>query len=105
MDITSDESVNSDHSAVICRVPTTSTVPPKRTMTVRRLKNLNSQQISHDIACSDLTAQQACASAAEAFSCYINTLLSILDQHAPARKFTITVKKQYTMAQHGYKSC
>ena len=59
---------------------------------MRKLKNVNTQQISHDIACSDLSTQQACASAAEAFSCYNNTLLSILDQHAPARKCKITVK-------------
>ena len=92
-DIPCDESVNSDHSAVIFTVPTTHTVQPKRTITVRKLKNVNTQQISHDIACSDLITQQACASAAEAFSCYNNTLLSILDQHAPARKCNITVKK------------
>ena len=91
-DITCDESVNSDHSAVIFTVPTIHTVQPKRTITVRKLKNVNTQQISHDFACSDLITQQACASAAETFSCYNNTLLSILDQHAPARKCNITVK-------------
>ena len=91
-DITCDESVNSDHSAVIFTVPTTHTVQPKRTITVRKLKNVNTQQISHDIACSDLITQQAYASAAEAFSCYNFKLLSILDQHAPARKCNITVK-------------
>ena len=61
-------------------------------ITVRKLKNFNTQQISHDIACSDLITQQACGSAAEAFSCYNNTLLSILDQHAPTQKCNITVK-------------
>ena len=91
-DITCDESVNSDHSAVIFTVPTTHIVQPKRMITVRKLKNFNTQQISHDIDYSDLIAQQAGASAAEAFSCYNNTLLSILDQHAPARKCNITVK-------------
>ena len=91
-DITCDESVNSDHPAVIFTVPTTHTVQPKRTITVRKLNNFNTQQISHDIACSDLITQQACVSAAEAFSCYNNTLLLILDQHAPARKCNITVK-------------
>ena len=59
---------------------------------MRKLKNVNTQQISHDIACSDLSTRQACASAAEAFSCYNNTLLSIRDQHAPARKCNITLK-------------
>jgi len=68
----------------------------KRMITVRKLKNFNTQQISHDIACSDLIAQQASASAAEAFSCYNNTLLSILDQHAAARKCNITVKNNVT---------
>ncbi|KAK2183690.1 hypothetical protein NP493_299g00033 [Ridgeia piscesae] len=99
-DITCDESIKSNHSAVIFTVPTTQTVQPKRTITVRKLKNVNTQQISksanqqisHDIACSDLITQQACASAAEAFSSYNKTLLSILDQHAPARKCNITVK-------------
>jgi hypothetical protein len=90
-DITCDESVKSDHSAVIFTVQTTQTVQPKRTISVRKLKNVNTQQISH-ITCSDLITQQACASAAEAFSCYNNTLLLILDQHAPARKCNITVK-------------
>ena len=42
-DITCDESVNSDHSAVIFTVPTTHTVQPKRTITVRKLKNVNTQ--------------------------------------------------------------
>ena len=37
-DITCDELVNSDHSAVIFTVPTTHTVQPKRTITVRKLK-------------------------------------------------------------------
>jgi len=54
VDITCDESVNSDHSAVIFTVPTTSTVQPKRTMTVRSLKHkLFENPSRHCLLCSD----------------------------------------------------
>ena len=85
-DIQINNSVPSDHSAVIFDLPLKSPGPPSKTITYRKWKDLDIAALTCDIDESSLTSadvRSSWTSVSEAVQQYDDTLKHIIDKHAP----------------------
>ena len=94
LDLQCDDSVHSDHSAVIFRIPLPKADLSQKRVQIRKWRNINLQSFVQDIRSSDLAAVHSASSAAAAVQIYDTSLSTLLDKHAPAINRVITIRHE-----------
>lgn len=91
LDMDLDNSVKSDHTAVIFTLPLHAPPPLRKQLCYRKWRDIDREAFSRDILSSDLMALDT-MSAVEAVDTYNKDLSELMDQHAPTIQRTITIK-------------
>jgi predicted nucleic acid-binding Zn-ribbon protein len=86
--------VLSDHSPISFQMPFRKPAPVQKEFTVRRLNNIDIDELHSDILNSKLVTSPPC-DITEYVQLYNNTLSDILDSHAPSQTKKVTIKQQY----------
>mgnify|MGYP001819739530 CR=1 FL=1 len=87
-----DNSVQSDHSMVICSVSVPKLPIPRKTIAFRKWKNVDQEEFKNDIRATLIIPPEA--TAAEAVKIYNDTLQNLADKHAPLRQKDVLIRPQ-----------